>query len=113
MTTNINDFQRNSDGSIAATLGNVTKALAISTQTGMSFAVDGRRNRLLFDHEKGDTIWRDPLPVDSVRLRHGLETRDGFQPVSRELLEDALLLICSKRVIDPFLEVAKEAGKKK
>lgn len=113
MTTNRkDDFQRNADGTIPATLSNVTRALDISTVTGKSFAVDGAQNRLIFDYDADSPFWREFVPVDAVALRHDLESVDKFTPVSREMLEDALLLVSSKRVVDPFLELAKEASKK-
>lgn len=111
MSKEKNDFQRNADGSVPATLSNVARALAISTVTGKSFAIDGRRKRLVFDHDSDSPVWRDFEPVDAVGLRYDLETLDNFQAVSRELLEDALLLISSQRTIDPFKELAKESKK--
>lgn len=90
-------FERNKDGSILSTLGNLNKALRRQDVCGFSLGFDTFRDDIMVAEREGE--WRPFLDADYVRVRLTLEQR-GFKPISREIIRDAVLLVADDNPFD-------------
>ena len=89
-------------GAIKATLGNVCAALRSHGVCGVWLSRDDFLGEMQISEEPG--VWRSLTDEDMVALRVRLEDGGmGFRAIGRELMRDAVLLVCRENVRDSAL----------
>lgn len=97
-------FERHRDGWIYATLGNLRKALERPDVCGVDIRLDTFKDDVMFS-PAGKGQWRAIRDYDYVALREHLEDGfTGFEPIGRELMRDAVLLIAENNKFDSAIE---------
>lgn len=91
-------FKRDKDGSIPATVDNVTMAVRRSDVCGIDIKFDTFRDEIMFTLP-GRGQWQQFSDPDYVRLRIALE-RGGFKPIGRELIRDVVQLVAAENPFD-------------
>jgi predicted P-loop ATPase len=91
-------FERDKQGAILATLDNLTKALSCEEMVGCQIRHDDFRAEVVLSRDGGES-WEPLTDAYCVRLRLDLERR-GFKAIGRELMRDALDLVCTENQID-------------
>lgn len=95
-------FRRDKQGSILATVENVTLAVRRADICGVEIRFDTFRDEILLS-APGQGAWQPFTDADYVRLRIALE-RGGFKPIGRELIRDVVLLVASENPFDSAIE---------
>ena len=95
-------LDRADDGSIKARLGNLVAMLRASEHTTVQLAHDEFSDSVMLAPH-GRREWRPVRDDDLVRLRMRLEAQ-GFRPISRELMRDAVLLVTRENRFDAAVE---------
>lgn len=91
-------FKRDKDGSIPATVDNVTMAVRRPDVCGIEIKFDTFRDEIMFTLP-GRAQWQQFSDPDYVRLRIALE-RGGFKPIGRELIRDVVQLVAAENPFD-------------
>lgn len=91
-------FRREKDGSITATVDNVTMAVRRPDVCGIDIKFDTFRDEIMFS-SPGRGQWQSFTDPDYVRLRITLE-RGGFKPIGRELIRDVVQLVAAENPFD-------------
>lgn len=89
---------RDKSGAIPATLTNICLWLGHEYPSGYRLALDQFRHTLMF--RRPGTDWQPFADGDAIRLRVLLE-HQGFKPVGRELMRDAVLMLAQASAFDP------------
>lgn len=92
-------FQRDGNGKIEATVGNVRAALLRPDVSGMDIRFDAFRAEIVFADPERPGQWMPFKDQHYFDLRFTLE-RLGFKPVGRELIRDAVHWLASIQEID-------------
>lgn len=91
-------FDREKNGAIKGTIGNVAAALGHRGMTGFMLGFDTFRDEIM--HGPGGVDgWQSFSDVDYVKLRIRLEGK-GFNPIGREMIRDAVDLVARANVFD-------------
>lgn len=91
-------FDREKNGAIKATIGNVAAALGHRGMTGRVIGFDTFRDEIM--HGPGGCDgWERFTDVDYVKLRIRLEAK-GFKPIGREMMRDAIDLAAHSNTFD-------------
>jgi predicted P-loop ATPase len=91
-------FQRNKNGEILATVGNVEMALRRDDVSGVRIGYDAFTDELMLAPHKTED-WRAFTDADYVRLRIRLEG-GGFKPIGRELMRDVVVMVADDNRFD-------------
>lgn len=94
--------RKDKTGVIKNTIDNVTKAVARPDFCGVQVRFDQFRDEIMLA-EEGDSQWVPITDPDFSRLRITLERRQ-FDPVSKELIRDAVLLVADENPFDSAIE---------
>lgn len=92
-------FSRKKDGAITATINNLTAALSIPAICKWHIGFDEFRDEIMYHPESEPGKWRALGDADYVRIREYLES-NGFDPIGRELVRDAVLRVADDRRFD-------------
>ena len=91
-------FERNRQGEILATVGNLELALRRADVCDVHIGYDEFRDELMVAQWKTED-WRNFTDADYVRLRIRLES-GGFKPIGRELMRDVVGLVAEEHKFD-------------
>lgn len=90
---------RNEEGRILAQINSVTTVLAEPVFYGQDIARDVFKDLIVLSDE-GREQWRPIRDTDYTRIRNWLETAARFNPVSREMVRDAVHLVAEIHEVD-------------
>lgn len=91
-------FERDKNGNILATIGNVVLGLRRPDMVGFRLAYDQFRDEVMMSADEG-VNWRAFTDADYVRSRIQLEKK-GFKPIGRELCRDGVLMLADECKFD-------------
>ncbi len=91
-------FERNKQGAVYATIGNVAKAAASPVACGYDLRFDTFRSELVIA-DPGQENWRPFEDADAVDMRIRL-AEHRFEPVGKELMRDAIVLVSRNQRFD-------------
>lgn len=91
-------FERNRQGEILATVGNLELALQRGDVAGVHVGYDAFNDELMLAPWK-TTAWRAFTDADYTRLRVRLEG-GGFKPIGREIVRDAVTMVADDNRFD-------------
>ena len=96
-------FARDKAGDIYTTLNNLSLALKRPDICLMSMRTDTFRDETMYAPQDDPNGWRPLRDADQVHLRQHLEN-NGFMPIGRELMRDAILAHADKHEFDSAIE---------
>lgn len=92
-------FARKKDGTIQPTINNLTSALGRPDVCKWHIGFDEFRDEIMYFPQNEPNEWRALGDADYVRIREYLE-RNGFDPIGREIVRDAVLRVADDNRFD-------------
>ena len=96
-------FERDKQGAILATAGNLERALQRSDVSGWQLRFDTFRDEIMMARHGSVREWRALSDVDYFTLKLRLES-GGFKPIQKEMLRDAVEYVASCHAFDSAIE---------
>lgn len=96
-------YERERNGQIVATIGNVLKALRRPDECGMLIGYDGFRDEVMLSRDGGEN-WDSFTDHHYVELREHLEEYRDFKPIGRELVRDAVGKVAVENAFDSAIQ---------
>lgn len=94
-------FERDKDGAVLATVGNLEMALKRPDICGVQIGLDTFRDEIMLAPPETSNAWRGFTDADYVRTRIRLERGSaGFLPIGREMMRDVVLLVANDNGFD-------------
>lgn len=91
-------YVTNNNGDVLVTMDNVTKALSVGNECGMTIGYDAFKDEICKSMD-GGVNWAPFRDADYSRLRINLE-RIGFKPPTKEIVRDAVQYVAERNSFD-------------